>query len=94
VVRCKHKCDATANYSQALVHHFVKWLFIPQNVFQEDREHYHVKTHYGCYKYYKDNDRLQRPEKCPYWTGDASEIVPKEVTKLLDYTQSLVKSTR
>ena len=51
--------DANINVVQQRIirrhlrHHFGKRLFIPQNVFQEDREHYSVKTHYDCYKYYK-----------------------------------------
>jgi hypothetical protein len=60
-----------------LKNHFGKRLFLSQNVFQEDREHYNVKTHYDCYKYYKDNDWLQKLEKCPCWTHDASEVVWK-----------------
>jgi hypothetical protein len=31
---------------------------------------------------------MQKPEKCPYWTRDASKIVCKELNNLLDYTNS------
>jgi hypothetical protein len=46
------------------------------------------------YKYYKNGDSLQKPEKCPFWSLDASENVCKELTRLLDYTDPKVLSTR
>ncbi len=51
-----------------------------------DRECYNVPTKYNCFLYYKDGDKLQKPEKCPYWTHEPSAVVSKQLTKLLDYT--------
>jgi hypothetical protein len=68
--------------------HFGKRIFLPAKVFKDNRVHYNVETFYDCYKYYRDNNIMQKPEKCLYLTRDASEIVCKELTKLLDYTNS------
>lgn len=77
-----------------LKYHFGSRLFIPQKIFKENREYYNVPTNYNCFKYYKDGDKLQKPEKCPYWTCDPSAVVSKEVTKLLDYTEQNFRASR
>jgi len=68
--------------------HFGKRIFLPTKVFKDDRLHYSVETFYGCYKYYQNGDKMQKPEKCPFWTHDSSEVVCNELTKLLDYSTS------
>jgi hypothetical protein len=84
--------DANVNVVQQriirrhLKYHFGKRLFIPRKIFEEDREHYNAQTYYDCYKYYKGGDKQQKPEKCPYWCRDPDEVVSKELTKLLDYS--------
>jgi hypothetical protein len=74
--------------------HFGKRIFLPTKVFRDDRMQYNVETFYDCYKYYKNGDKMQKPEKCPFWTRDSSEIVCKELTKLLDYSLSNDVSSR
>jgi hypothetical protein len=51
-----------------------------------DRDLYEVETCYGSYKYHKNGDQIQKPEKCPYWYRDASVVVKNDLSKLLDYT--------
>ncbi len=49
-------------------------------------DYYSVPTRYGEYKHYKDGDKSQKPEKCSFWSRDASQVVKKELERLLDYT--------
>jgi hypothetical protein len=92
--------DANVNITQQRIikrHlrvHFGKRLFIPEKIFSADLQRYYVPTAYGDYKFYKDGDHTQKPEKCPYWTRDASLVVLNELTRTLDYTDpNLVSST-
>ncbi len=75
-------------------YHFGSRLFIPQKIFKEDREYCNVPTNYNCFKYYKDGDKQQKPEKCPYWTHDPSAVASKELSKLLDYTEQTFRASR
>ncbi len=45
--------------------------------------------YYEEYKYYKDGDKTQKPEKCNYWSRDAALEVSKELERLIDYSTSL-----
>jgi hypothetical protein len=45
-----------------LRHHFGKQIFIPQEIFDDDRRHYIIETHYDCFKHYKGDDTLLKPE--------------------------------
>jgi hypothetical protein len=38
-----------------------------------------VPTRYGEYRYFKDGDKSKKPEKCSYWSCDASQVVEKEL---------------
>jgi len=67
-------------------------IFLPSKVFKDDRTHYNVETYYGFYKFYRNGDKMQKPEKCPFWTRDSSEVVCKELTKLLDYSSNEVST--
>lgn len=87
--------DANVNITQQrilkkhLKVHFGKRLFIPENkIFNSDLERYSAPTSYGEYKFYKDGDRTQKPEKCPFWTRDASLVVLNELTRVLEYSDS------
>ena len=86
--------DANVNITQQrilkkhLKVHFGKRLFIPEKVFSSDLERFNVPTAYGEYKFYKDGDHTQKPERCPYWTRDASLVVLNELTRLLEYSDS------
>jgi hypothetical protein len=51
---------------QHLHHHYGKRVFIPEK-----------KCSYGEYKYYKDVDMSQKPEKCNYWCRDSALVVSK-----------------
>ncbi len=87
--------DANVNITQQrllkkhLRLHFGKRLFIPEQMFTNDLERYHIPTFYGDYKFYKNDDLTQKPKKCPYWYRDASVVVINELTRILDYTDML-----
>jgi hypothetical protein len=92
--------DANVNITQQRIikkHlrvHFGKRLFIPEKIFSADLQRYYVPTAYGDCKFHKDGDHTQKPEKCPYWTRDASLVVLNELTRTLEYTDlNLVSST-
>ncbi len=59
-------CDANVNVTQQRIikrHlrlHFGKWLFIPEKILANDLEQYHIPTFYGEYKFYKNDDLMQR----------------------------------
>jgi hypothetical protein len=40
-----------------LCHHFGKWLFIPQKIFEDDWRRYGIE-HYFYFKYYKGGNKL------------------------------------
>ena len=83
--------DANVNYTQQRIikkhlrHHFGKRIFIPETVFSEDSDHYSVPTFYNDYKYYKNDDKTQKPERCSYWCRDPSIVVLTELSRMLDY---------
>jgi hypothetical protein len=72
-----------------LRHHFGRRVFIPEKNLSGDSEYYHVPISYGEYKYYKDDDMSQKPEKCNYWCRDSALVVSKELERLIDYTNDL-----
>jgi len=86
--------DANINYTQQRIikkHlrlHFGKRVFIPDNMLSHDHEQYYVPTYYNEYKYYKNGDKTQKPERCQYWCRDPSIVVTNEISRLLDYTDS------
>ncbi len=92
--------DANVNYTQQRIikkHlrlHFGKRLFLPDTTVEEDNDHYAVPTSYGEYKYYKNKDMAQKPERCPHWCRDPSLVVANEISRLLDYLDPNVISTR
>ncbi len=45
--------------------------------------------YFGEYKYYKDGDKTQKPEKCNYWSRDAALVVSKELERIIDYSTNL-----
>jgi hypothetical protein len=47
---------------------------------------YYVPTFYGEYKYYKDGNQSQKPEKCTYWSQNAALVFKTELERLLDYS--------
>ena len=47
-------------------------------------EWYPIPTFYGEYKFYKNDELMQKPEKYPYWYHDASIVVLNELTRVLD----------
>jgi hypothetical protein len=86
--------DANINYTQQRIikkHlrlHFGKRVFIPDNTLHRDHEQYYVPTYYNKYKYYKNGDKTQKPERCQYWCRDPSIVLTNEISRLLDYTDS------
>ena len=92
--------DANINYTQQRIikkHlrlHFGKRLFIPETKFEEDNDHYAVQTCYGEYKYYKNGVKEQKPERCSYWYRDPSLVVANELSRLIDYLDPNLVSTR
>jgi hypothetical protein len=74
--------------------HFGKRLFLPQRILKDDQDHYEVETQYGSYKFYKNGDTAQKPEKRPYWLQDASAVVKTELSKLLDYLDPKVITSK
>jgi hypothetical protein len=64
--------DADINYTQKRIikrHlrlHLGKRLFIPDSTFNADHERYFVPTYYNEYRYYKNCDTTQKPERCQY----------------------------
>jgi hypothetical protein len=92
--------DANINYTQQRIikkHlwlHFGKRLFIPESTFSADHMHYYIPTYYNEYKYYKNGDKLQKPEKCHYWCRDPSLVVAKELSRMLDYLDANSITTR
>jgi hypothetical protein len=92
--------DANINYTQQRIikkHlrlHFGKRLFIPDTTFNADHEHYYIPTHYNEYKHYKNGDRMQKPERCQYWCRDPSLVVTTELSRMLDYLDPNLITTR
>jgi hypothetical protein len=84
--------DANINYTQQRIikRHLRlllgKRLFIPDSKFNADHERYFVPTYYNEYRYYKNGDTTQKPERCLYWCRDPSIVVANEISRLLDYT--------
>jgi hypothetical protein len=72
-----------------LHHHFGRRVFIPKKKLSCDSEYYHAPISFGEYKYYKDNDTSQKPEKCNYWCRDSALVVSKELECLIDFTNDL-----
>lgn len=91
--------DANVNYTQQRIikkHlwlHFGRRLFIPDTKLIEDNERYYVPTSYGNYKYYKNGDKSQKPEKCSFWCRDPSLVVANELTRMLEYLDPNLVST-
>jgi hypothetical protein len=87
--------DANINITQQRIlrrhlrFHFGKRLFIPEKKNLHDEKYYQVPMSFGEYKYYKDDNRSQKPEKCPYWYRDAALVVTKELERLIDYTKDV-----
>ncbi len=44
----------------------------------------------GEFKYYKNGNRSQKPEKCNYGCRDAASVVSKELESHLDYTNDFI----
>ncbi len=92
--------DANINYTQQRIvkkHlrlHFGKRLFIPETTFNTDHEQRYVPTYYNEQKYYKNGDKTQKPERCHYWCRDPSLVVAKELSRMLDYLDPSLISTR
>ncbi len=92
--------DASINYTQQRIikkHlrlHFGKRLFIPDTTFNADHEHYYIPTHYNEYKHYKNGDRMQKPERCQYWCRDPNLVVTTELSRILDYLDPNLITTR
>ncbi len=92
--------DAIINYTQQRIikkHpqlHFWKWLFITDTTFNEDHEHYCIPTLYNEYKHYEKGDRTQKPERCQFWCRDPSLVVSTELSRLLDYLDPNLITTR
>ncbi len=59
-----------------------------------ESNYYPVPTLYGEHNHYKDGDRSQKPEKCSFWSPNASLVVKKELERLLDYTELNVESNK
>lgn len=87
--------DANINITQQRIlrrhlrFHFGKRLFIPEKKILHDEKYYQVPMSFGEYKYYKDDNRSQKPEKCPYWYRDAALVVTKELERLIDYNNNV-----
>ena len=92
--------DANINYTQQRIFkkhlrlHFGKRLFIPESTFSADHVHYYIPNHYNEYKFYKNGDKLQKPERCHYWCRDPSFVVAKELSRMLDYLDANSVTTR
>ncbi len=77
--------DANVNVTQQRIikrhlrHQFGKRLFIADRKLSYDCNYYSVPTRYGEYKYVKDGDTSQKPDKCSFWSRDASLVVQKEL---------------
>ena len=88
-------CEANINVTQQRIlkrhfrHHFGKRVFIPENKILGDSKYYQVLMYFGEYKYYKDGDKTQKPEKCNYWSRDAALVVSKELERLIDFSTNL-----
>jgi hypothetical protein len=84
--------DANINITQQRIikrylrYQFGKRFFIAENKISLECDYYSVPTRYGEYKHYKDGNKSQKPEKCSFWSRDASQVVKKELERLLDYT--------
>jgi hypothetical protein len=83
--------DANINITQQRIikrhlhYQFGKRIFITGNKMSSESDYYSVLMRYGEYKHYKDGDKSQKPEKCSFWSRDASLVVKKELEWLLDY---------
>jgi len=84
--------DANVNVTQQRIikrhmrYYFGKRIFLAEKGIAGDYSVYSVPTFYGEYKYYKDGDRSQKPEKCMYWSRNAAVVVKTELERLLDYS--------
>jgi len=84
--------DANINVTQQRIikrhlrYYFGKRIFLAEKAIANDYSIYSVPTSYGEYRYYKDGDRSQKPEKCTYWSRNAAVVVKTELERLLDYS--------
>ncbi len=67
-----------------------KRIFIAENKISSVCNYYSVPTRNGEYKHYKDGDKSQKPDKCSFWSCDASTVVKKVLEWLPGYTDSNV----
>jgi hypothetical protein len=65
--------DANVSYTRQciikkhLCLQFAKCLFLSDTTVEENIDHYAVPTSYGEYKYHKNKNMAQKPERCPHW---------------------------
>jgi hypothetical protein len=85
---CKCQLYITKDYKKHLRLHFGKRIFIPDSTLSSDHEQYYVPTYYNECRYYKNGDKMQKPERCQYWCQDPSVVVSKEISRMSDYTDS------
>jgi hypothetical protein len=77
--------DANINITQQQIikqhlrYQFGKRIFIAGNKMSSESDYYSVPTRYRKYKHYKDGDKSQKPEKCSFWSRDASLVVKKKI---------------
>jgi hypothetical protein len=94
------RADANINYTQQRIikkHlrlHFGKRLFIPESTLNVDHQHDYIPTYCNEYKYYKNGDKMQKPERCHYWCHDPSLVVANEFSRILDYVDRNLIPTR
>ena len=75
--------DANINITQQRIikrhlhYQFGKRIFIAGNKMSSESDYYSVPTRYRKHKHYKDGDKSQKPEKCSFWSRDASLVVKK-----------------
>jgi hypothetical protein len=92
--------DANVNYTQQRIikkhlrAHFGKCQFILNTKVEDDNDHYGVQTFYGDYKYYKNGDKTMKPERCSYWYCNPSLVVANELTRMIDYFNPKLVSSR
>ncbi len=91
--------DANVNYNKRIVkkhlqHHFGKQIFILETMFSEDSDHYSVLMFYNEYKCYKNVDETHKPQRCSYWRRDPSNVVLKELSRMLDYLDPISINSR
>ncbi len=95
MVRCKHISYTPQRIvKKHLRLHFGWCLFISETTFSEDNEHYYLPTDYCEDKHNKQGNKTQKPERCSYWCCDPSLVVSKELSRMLDYLDPNLFSTR